>query len=277
VCRDAALIWGAIEDLRTECGEAALQEFVTGGFLRESPTRYHEHVEPLMRRIGGTRFEMGTREEDRAHHCGESPARSVWVSPFECARVPVTNALMSLFDRRRADVPGPDRRKPATGVTWHEAAVFAAWMGCRLPTESECEFACGAGSLGEWCCDDEDKLARYAWYSETAGDALHEVGMLEANQLDLFDLHGNVWEWCADDFDQDAYAAGASADPLHRHAGADADGFAGHRVCRGGSFLSLAEMCRTRYRQHEPAGFRGRDLGFRLARSAPGAAPNGDR
>src|SRR5262249_50782390 len=152
----------------------------------------------------------------RRHFSGESPPRSVWVSPFECANVPVTNELMGLFDPRRADGPTRNRRKPVVDVSWYEAAVFALWMDCRLPTEAEWELVCGAGSLGEWCCDDEDKLDRYAWYSETAEDRLHDVATLEANQLDLFDLHGNVWEWCADDFDQDAYAHGRATDPLCR-------------------------------------------------------------
>ena len=38
------------------------------------------------------------------------------------------------------------------------------------------------------------------------------------------------------------------------------------KVVRGGSMNALSEMCRTRYRFHEIAGFRAGDLGFRLAR-----------
>lgn len=38
-------------------------------------------------------------------------------------------------------------------------------------------------------------------------------------------------------------------------------------VCRGGSMHALSEMCRTRYRFHEPPDFRAADLGFRLVKS----------
>jgi formylglycine-generating enzyme required for sulfatase activity len=151
-------------------------------------------------------------------------------------------------------------------VTWHEASLFAAWVGCRLPTEAEWEFACGGGSDAEWCCADEAELARHAWYSENAAGELHEVGTREPNRLGVFDCHGSVWEWCADAYDQDFYASSPSVDPAGPppDTGVEAEPRV-HRVCRGGSVHALAEMCRTRYRLHEPASFWAGDLGFRLA------------
>ncbi len=89
------------------------------------------------------------------------------------------------------------------------------------------------------------------------------MGTLDTNGLGLFDLHGNVWEWCEDGFDQDSYADPARVDPTGHVPAVDA--FGDHKVCRGGSALALAEMCRTRYRFHEPAGFHAADLGFRVA------------
>jgi formylglycine-generating enzyme required for sulfatase activity len=90
------------------------------------------------------------------------------------------------------------------------------------------------------------------------------VATREPNALGLFDFHGNVWEWCEDDYAADFYGRAPLSDPINygpevsRHT---------HKVSRGGGFLALAEMCRTRFRLHDPAEFWAPDLGFRLARS----------
>ena len=88
------------------------------------------------------------------------------------------------------------------------------------------------------------------------------MGTREPNSFGLFDLHGNVWEWCQDSYDQDYYFCSPVVDPL-KIASPIVD-----KVSRGGGMLALSEMCRTRYRFHEPPAFRAADLGFRLAKSA---------
>lgn len=224
--------------------------FITHGMLAGSQTRYYQYIEPLMRAIPSGHFLMGTEDARRRHFIGECPAYPVQVPAFTMSTVPVTNDLMGLLDPARLDVPA-DLHKPAVSVTWHEAKLFAFWMGCRLPAENEWEYACGAGSEEEWACA-LDRLPSLAWYSENTHGVLQEVGKLEHNNFHLHDMHGNVWEWCEDRYGQDTYDGALPT-------GAD-------RVCRGGSIHALPEMCRTRYRLHEPANFFADDLGFRLAR-----------
>ena len=228
--------------------------------------RYAEHVLPLMVSIEGGRFEMGTEPHDAAHFCGETPRHTVELSPYTLSAVPVTNELYGLFDPRRRGLPAAERRLPAVDVTWVEAVLFATWVGCSLPTEAEWEHACGAGSSSEWCCGSrEEELRRHAWYSESSGGHMHEVATREPNGLGLFDLHGNVWEWCADTYADDFYERSPMEDPMN----VSLDGAVASKVCRGGSFHALAEMCRTRYRQHEPSDSWASDLGFRLVRRRP--------
>jgi formylglycine-generating enzyme required for sulfatase activity len=242
-----------------------LHDLVTTGFLRHSRDLYDDHVAPLMRQIPASSFTMGTPKGAEAHFCGESPSHLVDLSTFEIAAVTVTNELFALIDPSRSSVPVADRDKPAISVTWYEAALFALWVGCRLPTECEWEFCCGAGSEAQWCCREEDQLPEYAWFSENSGGKLHASASREPNALGLFDLHGNVWEWCEDVYDQDFYESSPRTDPVPRRSGSVSSG-APDRVCRGGSLHALAEMCRTRYRFHEPPAFWAADLGFRLAR-----------
>lgn len=257
----------AIDSLLQTRQNEAITELLTEGFLRGCTHRFLEYIASGMRLLPGGRFQMGTDYTNARHFCGETPRHDINLSPFYIGHMPITNELFGLFDQRWLDVPHHDLQKPATGVTWFDATVFALWMGCRLPTEAEWEFACGGGSEGEWCCE-EEMLSQYAWYSENSQGTTHTVGTRAANQFHLYDLHGNVWEWCQDNYHQDYYASSPIIDPVNIPPSSDRKGaYTFDKVCRGGSIHALSEMCRTRYRFHEPADFLAEDLGFRLARN----------
>lgn len=98
---------------------------------------------------------------------------------------------------------------PVGNLGRDDAADFCRWLtirlggryGCRLPTETEWEYACRAGEPGLWACgSDPAGLGPLAWYAGTvdAADARYRpVGRKAANRFGLFDLHGNLEEWCA--------------------------------------------------------------------------------
>jgi formylglycine-generating enzyme required for sulfatase activity len=261
-CRDSSAIYVAIQSLlASPDSDAILDEFLGG-----SRERYEQYIAPRLKHLGPSEFLMGASGPRAPHFMGESPAHRVSLSPFHLAEVPVTNELYALFDPRRQDVPAAERNHPVVGVSWFDAAVFARWMGCRLPTEAEWEFACGGGSAAEWCCPEESMLPRYAWYSETADSQTHAVATREPNAFGFFDMHGNVWEWCQDVYNADFYACSPRHDPLRHPCNEHVQ--SAHRVTRGGCMHSFAEMCRTRYRFHEAPLLRASDIGFRLARSS---------
>jgi formylglycine-generating enzyme required for sulfatase activity len=264
---DSARVVGAVERLRRTGHCEAIEELLTAGFLRDSEARYEQHVRELMRPIPGGRFEMGSDLTRQRHFCGEAPRHAVEMTPFLLSERAVVNALFALGREDAVGLTSSDASKPVVHVSWFDATLFAMWMGCRLPTEAEWELACRAGSAGEWCCEHEANLPDWAWYSENAQGEIHEVAALSPNAFGLFDMHGNVWEWCRDCYDQDYYARSPTVDPVNLE---DPRLLPADRVTRGGSMHSLAEMCRTCYRLHEPPAFWAGDLGFRLARDAGG-------
>jgi formylglycine-generating enzyme required for sulfatase activity len=257
-CRDSAKIWRAISGLAGH--PEAYQEFVVNGFLAGAEKRYHEHVARDMVSLGGTSFAMGSAPEEVRHFCGETPRHEVRLSRFLLSRFAVTKGLYALFDPR-AGFPADEGDLPAVNVSWFDAAVAALWFGCRLPTEAEWEFACGADSPEQWCCP-EEQLGEFAWYSENAGRIPHPVGTRKPNSWGLHDLHGNVWEWCQDEWDPSYYDQ--FADSIAVDSPGPQTQAMVHRVTRGGCWMWGAGRCRSSYRDHsDPLGAM-HVIGFRV-------------
>jgi formylglycine-generating enzyme required for sulfatase activity len=271
-CDDSEAILHAVDELIATGDEDLIDELLLNSFLRGRHERYAHFIAPYMRSISGTEFAMGTDAAQAGHFCGESPRHVVSLSPYEIGACPVTKTWFGLFRREKSDTRTSELREPAVNVTWFDAALFAMWVGCRLPTEAEWEFACGAGSENDWFCENEVDLGRYAWYSENSHGDVRPVGRRDPGANGTFDMHGNVWEWCGDDYDALFYERSPDRDPSCWVE--SEDGSHPHKVARGGSVHSLAEMCRSRYRLHDPPDFFASDLGFRLARDAVGTGPD---
>ncbi|MDO9173089.1 MAG: SUMF1/EgtB/PvdO family nonheme iron enzyme [bacterium] len=146
-------------------------------------------------------------------------------------------------------------------VTWNRAAD-----GWRLPTESEWEYLCRAGTttslfngeLVEPTCGPDALLEAAGWYCYNAAAGPQAVGLKAANALGLFDVHGNVREWCWDRYGH--YPAGPVFDP----AGPDAGD---RRVVRGGSWHYFARECRSAARGATYPTSSDDFLGFRVVRN----------
>ena len=111
-------------------------------------------------------------------------------------------------------------RRPVEKVSWNDAQVFIerlneyasskkilplGWHFC-LPTESEWEYACRAGTTTAYSWGDSI-IASNANYSSSGIGQTRDVGQYAANPWGFFDMHGNVWEWTADWY-QAAYPTG---------------------------------------------------------------------
>jgi formylglycine-generating enzyme required for sulfatase activity len=193
------------------------------------------------------------------------PLHPVQISKsFSLYRYEVTNAQYRRFveetgwrepaswDDPRVNAPD----QPQVGVSWQDAAAYAAWAGGRLPTEAEWELAARGREdrLYAWGSADPDE-AKCVFSGKRAG----RVGMRKdgAAPSGAEDLTGNVAEWCADWFAEGAYAASAV-----KHPSGPASGEA--RVVRGGSWKDPASALATFVRASAPPGTRENYLGFRV-------------
>lgn len=143
---------------------------------------------------------------------------------------------------------------PVVQVSWNDALAYAQWIGKRLPTEAEWEYA-ARGNM--------PPNNRYPWGDELEPDGRHRMNVWQgvfptenteadghygpapaksfrANAFGLYQMTGNVWEWCWDWFHAGYYRESPCVDPTGPGAG-------DRRVMRGGSYLCHASYC-NRYR-----------------------------
>jgi len=153
---------------------------------------------------------------------------------------------------------------PVRRVRFHDAKAYCEWKSkregkrFRLPTEAEWEYACRAGSTGNYCFgNDVAELGDYAWYTDNSEGVTHNVGTKKPNAWGLYDMHGNVWEWCIDWY-SDTYEntpTDGTAYNIPSEKG---------RVLRGGSWNGSAENCRSSSRINLGSGGRNYFIGFRV-------------
>ncbi len=105
--------------------------------------------------------------------------------------------------------------------------------GWRLPTEAEWEYACRAGSTGDY---HSSSLNSAGWYSDNSGNNLKPSK--SPNNFGLYDMHGNLWEWCFYFYQDNYYTYIKDTNPKGPTNG-------NRRVLRGGAYDQGANYARS--------------------------------
>lgn len=184
--------------------------------------------------------------------------RGFWIGKYE-----VTQAQWeAVMGSNPSEFKNPEN--PVEKVCCRDAMEFCKELSARkegltyrLPTESEWEYACRAGSTRAFSFgNDETQINDYAWFEKNSGGKTHPVGKKKPNAWGLFDMHGNVWEWCLDFYGN--YPDGPVTDPTGFPSGTS-------RVNRGGSWNISADLCRSPKRAMDNTNSWINTLGFRVA------------
>jgi formylglycine-generating enzyme required for sulfatase activity len=170
-----------------------------------------------------------------------------------------------------------NKSMPMVDVTWDEARDYCGWVGGRLPSEAEWEYAARGGSTAaQYAPPDE-----VAWYGDNSGrqlidsleimphdpstyakrmnengNGIHEVGQKRPNAFRLYDMLGNVSQWVNDWYDRRYYQKSSSVHPRGPSKGR-------FRVFRGGSWLIDRGGLRVSIRRRLQPGGRVHNLGSR--------------
>jgi formylglycine-generating enzyme required for sulfatase activity len=153
---------------------------------------------------------------------------------------------------------------PVEQVSWDDAQEFIKKLNAlndgytyRLPSEAEWEYACRAGTTGDYA----GEPSSMAWYNSNADYKTHPVGQKQANAWGLYDMQGNVAEWVMD-YQHNNYD-GAPTDGSAWSKAVSTD-----RMERGGSWRLDDKHVRSAQRSATTPDYRWKDLGFRVAASS---------
>jgi len=200
----------------------------------------------------------------------------VTLRPFLIDKHEVTNGQYRAFARTFGisfPVPPSYDDLPVVNVAWEAADAFAAWRGCRLPTEAEWEFAARGTDGRHFPWGDEfdlknangddgvESLSRPDG-SQDGFAGLAPVGMFPqgASPFGVEDMAGNVWEWVHDWFGP------YPATLMVEYRGPDTGE---RKVLRGGSYRTSSANLRTFHRAYRPPPSFDDDIGFRCACDYP--------
>jgi formylglycine-generating enzyme required for sulfatase activity len=198
--------------------------------------------------MGSPTTEAG-RQSDREDEHNVSLTKGFYLGKYEVTQAQYEAVMTGNTDSLSAtpsEWPNNPNR-PVEKVSWADAQVFLTRLNAQqsanipagwayvLPTESQWEYACRAGTTTaySWGATIASSNANYNW-DGGANDGsdfkqTRDVGQYAANPWGFFDMQGNVWEWTADWY-QAAYPTGNPViDPTGPASGSI-------RVTRGGSW-----------------------------------------
>ncbi|MBP5443877.1 MAG: SUMF1/EgtB/PvdO family nonheme iron enzyme [Treponema sp.] len=278
--------------LLCSCNQKKEKEYIIKETCREVNPRNFNMVY-----VEGGEFMMGDKK-----NAAKYPPHEVCLDSFYISDIVVTQNLykeiMGHVVTKKENEEGDN--KAVVYVTWYEAEDFCNKLsqrdgyapcytidnenvncdfsanGYRLPTEAEWEYAARGGKYShgyEYSGSDDDK--EVAWtlfcFPDDELPILPEVAKKKPNELNLFDMSGNVLEWCWDWYDPDYYKVSPKNNPrgpeTWKPCYTNPDEVS-LRVVRGGLY-AIDSSASTVYEREQAESINNYYcVGFRIARSA---------
>lgn len=221
-------------------------------------------TDATMVRIPAGTFLRGSTPNDPDARPEEFPQRTIRTDAFFIDRQPVTvQQFQAYLKATGLEMPESWHRQnppekgdwPVVHVTWDEASDYAAWKGCRLPTEAEWERAARGpdGRIFPW--GNQLPEVEHAQFS-TEGRSPVASRPAGASPFGCLDMAGNGFEWVQDWYSPGYYGISPEEDPKGPESGEK-------KVLRGGSFVHDAAALRCASRGRYAPAERRANHGFR--------------
>lgn len=247
----------------------------------ENPDGLKGDVSWMVRVEGGT-YMMGSEYGDK----DEKPVHQVTITPFYISPYELTQKEWVQYMPTNPSTFRGDNH-PVEGISWYDAVrycnlrseaegltpcysgsgdgIVCDWSadGYRLPTEAEWEYAArGGANILQRLFSGSDAVDEVAWYKENSGGSTHPIGTKASNNLNLYDMSGNVYEWCWDRWIKAYDPNWTSVNPKGTEKGI-------YRIARGGAWDLDAYNARITFRSNYKPETTLNNKGLRLVRSIP--------
>ena len=210
-------------------------------------TIFKDPFEGQMIFVQGGTFQMGCDDKrDGECQANEKPVHAVTLSDFSIGKYEVTQKQWKAVMGEKNNpsyFKGDDL--PVETVSWDDVQEFLKKLKAqsktkyRLPTEAEWEFAARGGKNSKgFKYSGSNNIDDVAWNDNNSKNTTHPVGKLQANELGIFDMSGNVDEWCTDWYDDNYYKTSSKSNPFGAVSG-------NLRSLRGGSRTTSTGFCRV--------------------------------
>jgi formylglycine-generating enzyme required for sulfatase activity len=246
--------FGTLSDKSTSAGTAISAPRTSSDSLRNKDIQKKEMVF-----VKSGSFKMGNNNG----YEGERPEHAVRLNDFYIDRHEVTVGEYRIFCAATARLfPAPpawgwNDNDPMVKVTWNDAVAFATWVGKRLPTEAEWEYAARGGQQSKgYKYSGSNEIDEAGWFVENSKNKTHPVGTKKGNELGIYDMTGNALEWCTDWYSSSYYNDSPEDNPKGPSKKWD-------HIIRGGSMKGDRDDCRVTFRNNAAINRQRNDLGFR--------------
>ena len=237
-------------------------------------------------------FVKGT--EDSTYLFGEDQKLNIHIKDFFISKYLVTQQLWENVMKSNP-AAGKGSNRPVETVSYNDISsdggfleklnalgeikeLIPTGLSFRLPSETEWEYAARGGMHWKdgFQFSGSNDINEVGWYENNAGNITdpailrqlkntekgtetHEVGQKAPNQLDIFDMSGNLWEWCEDYFQKDSSKIPIDGSPCRIESP--------ERVLRGGCHHNWAIHCTVHKRYAIIPEAADGCIGFRIAAS----------
>lgn len=256
--------------------------------------KYNKTMDPLQIitvKVYGGSFDLGSDDEA----ADRKPAHTVKLKDFNMGAYEVTQAQWESVMGDNPSMYNC-AECPVTNVSWNDIQKFIEKLNSstgkhyRLPTEAEWEFAARGGNteqlvknspivarggVNEFLIEDKNKKIpekdktgdKYsgkkrapqtiAWFNRNSEDHVHPIGRKQPNELNIYDMSGNVEEWCSDFYASSYGSKNTVENPTGPTGGKS-------HVVRGGSWSSNKDEIGVTRRAAYLPDTKTNSLGFRL-------------
>ena len=225
-----------------------------------------------MATVKGGSFMMGAQSKsssqdnyDKAAYDDERPVHQVTVSDFYMSKTLVTQYLWYVVMGSYPNISsnyGLGEDYPVYNVSYTQCQQFITKLNSitgrkfRMPTEAEWEYAARGGKNSEKTTySGGSTIGTVGWYSQNSSGKTHPVAQKQPNELNIYDMSGNLWEWCSDWYGN--YSSTSQTNPTGPTSGSS-------RAIRGGGYSDNASDCRVSVRSSANPSSAFNTVGLRL-------------